>query len=97
MTGRKHTSSADLAREALLQHLRREPSRILYAGPITLWLRGGYSLERVEKLLEGLVTEGILRYATPQELTTASLRYGYFLTPEGVEKLPPEDRSYGVT
>lgn len=97
MTGRKHTSSADLAREALLQHLRREPSRILYAGPITLWLRGGYSLERVEMLLEGLVTEGILRYATPKELATASLCLGYFLTPGGVDKLPPEDRSYGVT
>jgi hypothetical protein len=51
----------------------------------------------VEKLLESLVTEGILRYATPKELASASLRHGYFLTPEGVEKLPLEDRSYGVT
>ena len=87
---------SDLARDNLLQYLRREPKRILLAGPISLWLRGGYSLERTEGLLESLVIEGILRYATPDELQQASLRTGYVLTDEGFEKLPPEDRSYGA-
>jgi hypothetical protein len=85
----------NLARKALLQHLRREPSRIILVGPISLWLRGGYSWERTETLLNILVEEGILRHATSQELTRHAVRHGYFVTKEGLEKLPPEDRSPG--
>jgi hypothetical protein len=69
---------------------------LLLVGPTTLWLRGGYSIKRTEALLESLVNEGILRHATPQELANVSLHHGYFLTPEGFERLPPEDRSYSL-
>lgn len=78
----------DLARDALFQYLRREPKRILLAGPISLWLRGGYNLDRVEALLESLVDEGFLRYATKEELHQSSLHSGYVLTEEGFAKLP---------
>ena len=89
----KDNTSEILGRKSLLQHLRREPTRVLLIGPVSLWLRGGYSLERTEALLESLVVEGILRHATPQELAQHSLRHGYYLTEEGLAKLPPEDNS----
>jgi hypothetical protein len=90
--------SAKLAKRSLLQYIRCEPTRMYQVGPIASWLSGGYSLERVEALLEGLVSEGVLRHATPDELRLipgpADLRQGYYLTPEGSQSLPPEDRSF---
>jgi hypothetical protein len=83
----------ELARESLLKFLSREPNRIVLVGPVSLWLRGGYGLNKTEKLIEGLVDEGILRYATPEELATASLKHGYFLTEGGRKLLPPMDTS----
>jgi len=48
-------------------------------------------------MMEDLVTAGILRAATPQELAEHDYRHGYFVTPEGLASLPAEDRSYGAT
>ena len=84
------------ARRALLCYLRREPDRLVQVGHVANWLCGGCSLQRTEDFLESLVTEGILRHATPEELRAASLRHGYFVTEHGLEMLPPEDRSYGI-
>jgi hypothetical protein len=89
-------ASAKLARDSLLQHIRREPDKMLRAGPISLWLRGGLDLDRVEELLEHLVLEGVLRPATKDELKQSGFKHGYFVTPAGLEILPPEDRSYGA-
>jgi hypothetical protein len=47
-------------------------------------------LHKTEALLELLVTEGILRQATQQELKAADQKLGYFVTQEGLKKLPPE-------
>ena len=96
MTVRKHTEIRELARKDILQYLSREPKRLISVGPISRWLRGGYSLERTEELLEGLVTEGILRHATDEELRNSSFGVGYYLREEAKELLPPEDRSYGI-
>jgi hypothetical protein len=82
------------ARLALLQYIRCEPDRMYMVGPISLWLKGGFNLERVETILEQLVYEGILRHATKEELQSANCRSGYYLTTEGKEALPPEDRSF---
>lgn len=89
-------ASARLARESLFQHIRREPDKMLRAGPISLWLRGGFNLDRVEEVLEQLVNEGVLRHATKEELKQSGFKHGYFVTPAGLEILPPEDRSYGA-
>lgn len=85
-----------IARQDVLQYLKREPSRIVMVGHVSSWLRGGLSLRRTEDLLDGLVQEGILRPASPEELKGLSLRHGYFLVLEALDRLPPEDRSYGV-
>lgn len=92
----RDNDAAKLARDSLLQYIRREPNQVLRAGPISLWLRGGLNVDKVERLLDQLANEGILRPATPEELKRTGFRYGYVLTPEGLEALPPEDRSYGV-
>lgn len=94
-----HDRDPNAARKAfgdLLQYFRREPTALYLAGPISLWLCGGYSLDRVEAMLQGLVEDGVLRAATKEELRQAGCQHGYRLTLEGLEKLPPEDRSYGV-
>jgi predicted transcriptional regulator len=97
LTGKPHTTETQTkAREDILQHLRREPNSLIMIGPVSLWLRGGLSLEKTESLLDQLVAEGILREATSQELKREDARHGYYLTESGHEKLPPEDRSYGV-
>lgn len=81
---------------ALMHYIRREPAKMFRAGPISLWLRGGFEVDRVLELLEGLVVEGILREATSDELASTGFKHGYFLTEYGAAHLPPEDRSYGV-
>jgi hypothetical protein len=65
-------------------------------GPVSLWLRGGFSLRRTEQLLEGLVDDGILRHATDTELKKVEKLHGYYLTDGALERLPDEDRSYGI-
>lgn len=80
----------------LFQYFSREPHSLYRVGPISLWLCGGYPIERIEKILEELVNDGLLRPATLQELKDQGYNHGYFLTPEGLEALPPEDRSYGI-
>lgn len=85
-----------MALRDLLQYFRREPTSLYRIGPISLWLRGGYPIEQLEALFEGLVDAGIVRHATREELREYGYNHGYFLTPEGLEGLPPEDRSYGV-
>lgn len=77
-----------LALEDFFRFLRRDPSKIILIGPLTLWLRGGYNLRQMEAFLDRLVEAGILRYATEQELKAAALRHGYKLTPEGMARLP---------
>lgn len=97
MTGRQHTPGIrELARKDILQYLSREPDKLISVGPVSRWLRGGYSLERTEELLEDLVLEGILRHATKEELAKSPFGLGYFLVEEAKDVLPPEDRSYGV-
>lgn len=94
-----HSRDPNAAKRALgdlFQYFRREPDLLYQVGPIAEWLRGGYPLDRVETFLEGLVSEGLLRYATKQELRERGLQHGYRLTPEGLDALPPEDRSYGL-
>lgn len=90
-------AAAELAKKQLLQHIRQNLYQMFRAGPISLWLRGGYDVERTEELLESLVEEGILRAATKEELSASAYRSGYFLTDEGFHKLPVEDRSLGST
>lgn len=92
----RDNDAAKLARDSLLQYIRREPHQVLRAGPISLWLRGGLNLDTVEGILDRLVNDGILRSATPEELKQTGFHYGYVLTPEGAAALPPEDRSYGA-
>jgi len=92
-------TSEERALKLLLQHLRQESTRMHRVGAISLWLCGGYPIHRVEKMMEDLVTNGILRRATPQELKELDHHQdhqGYFVTPQGLAFLPPEDRSYGA-
>ena len=97
MPNSRDPNAAKNALRDLLQFFRREPDMLYRVGPISLWLRGGYSVDRVEAMMEELVDQGILRPATKQELWQhGSYTHGYLLTPEGLATLPPEDRSYGV-
>lgn len=82
--------------KAILQYIRREPTKMFRAGPISLWVVGGFDVERIEALLEHLVTQGVLRLATAQELVISGFKIGYYLADGGLEHLPPEDRSYGA-
>ena len=74
-------------REAIFNFLRRNSSKVILVGPVSLWLRGGYGLKETEAVLETLVSEGILRPATPNELAKDGLRHGYHLTDEGRKQL----------
>lgn len=80
----------------ILQYIRREPAKLLQAGRLSLLIRGGFSFERIEAILERLVEGGVLRLANQDELFKADARHGYVLADGGLEKLPAEDRSYGV-
>lgn len=97
---RDDATSEERALKVLLQYFRQEPVKLHCVGAISLWLCGGYPIHRVEKMMEDLVTAGTLRRATPQELKELDCHpdhQGYFVTPEGLTSLPPEDRSYGAT
>jgi hypothetical protein len=82
------TENPDQKQDILFRFLARGPTRVILVGPVSLWLRGNYSLKKTEALLDSLVTEGVLRPATPAELAQAGLRHGYYLTDEGRKKLP---------
>ena len=97
MTGTTLTTESMVrARKDLLQYLRREPDKLIMVGHVSNWLRGGFSLRRTEQLLEGLVDEGIIRPASEAELKIEDKLHGYYLAEGALEKLPPEDRSYGI-
>lgn len=72
----------------LLGHIRKSPTEIISIGTVATWFRGGYSLEGVEKLLDGLVVEGILRIASEEELRRCGQGKGYFLADGAFAKLP---------
>ena len=89
-------ASEERALKGLLQYFRQEPARMYCVGAISLWLCGGYPIERIEKMMDSLVASGVLRLATPQELAKGDCHpayQGYFLTADGLASLPPEDRS----
>ncbi len=92
----RDAAAEKLAKDSLLQYFRREPTRMYQAGPISLWLRGGYDPERVEAYLLAWVDQGLLRLATYDELKSSGKRQGFFLTEAALMVLPPEDRSYGA-
>lgn len=91
----RQVSPTKLALHSLLQYIRNNPDEVFSVGQISLWLRGGSSLERVEGLLESLVAEGILRVATREELDVSGQHHGYKLIEDAFPRLPPEDHTYG--
>ena len=54
-------------------------------GAVAMHLGWWATLAEAEKLLEGLVVEGVLRHLTPSEASQCGLRHGYVLV--GVEAL----------
>jgi len=84
------------AKRDILQYIRREPHKLFQSGKMSLLIRGGFSFERIETILESLVDEGVLRAANKDELFKGDARHGYVLADGGLNKLPAEDRSYGV-
>jgi len=78
------------ARQELLQYLRRVPDRTYRVGFISIWLRGGYPLERTEELLLELVNEGILVQALEQNQQVFRLAEG------ALQKLPKDNNLHGI-
>jgi len=74
----------DLGRKLALQHILRNPDRLILVGPISIEIRHGFGLDQTEQLLESLVDEGLLRPANAEELAKAGKRHGYYLTEDGL-------------
>ncbi len=96
MTHSRDPNAEKKAIADLRQYFRREPDLLYRVGPISLWLCGGFPVERVEAMMEALVDDGVLRHATAPELRLLGYTHGYYLTDQGLGSLPPEDRSYGL-
>jgi hypothetical protein len=55
------------ARELAIEFFKRWPDKPILVGPVALWIAHGYSLKETEQLLDELVLEGVLRYASNEE------------------------------
>ena len=71
------------ARKIALAMFERDPAKPLLVGPVSMEIGSNYGLNETEKLLDEMVSEGILRVATPKELGSKHHR-GYVLVPAGV-------------
>lgn len=81
------TLDTDEARRLALQYFKRHFDRVVLIGQVSLWVGHGYSLRECEELLNTLAEDGFIRLATAEELRNFSVRHGYFLTEDGLERI----------
>jgi hypothetical protein len=65
------------ARRIALALFDRRPEKPLLVGPVSMEIGQNYGLNETERLLDGMVQDGLLRVATATELGSMAQR-GYF-------------------
>jgi hypothetical protein len=71
----------------LVLEYARNASRPLLIGAVAMHLGWWATLAETEKLLESLVTEGLLRHLTPSESSRCGVRHGYVFLGVGALQL----------
>jgi hypothetical protein len=82
------------ARQRVLEFFARHTNRPILIGEVALWLGNFFGFRETGELLESLVTEGILRPGSKDELHQAGVphSYGYCLTEKGLALVDPWKR-----
>jgi hypothetical protein len=68
----------DEARQIALAYFEKHKGKAILIGPVSMEIGQNYGLNETEKLLDAMVTEGVLRHATPEELGSKRMK-GYVL------------------
>jgi hypothetical protein len=74
-------------RRLVLEYAGRSSSRPLLIGAVAMHLGWWATLAETENLLEGLVSEGLLRHLTSSESILCGVRHGYVLIGIGTLQL----------
>lgn len=68
------------ARKKAVEYFERHPDRTILVGPVSLWLAcPTWGLNETAKLLEDLLKDGIIRYASRVELPHSAVGAAYVL------------------
>jgi hypothetical protein len=78
----------DEARKIALEYFEKHKGKPLLIGPVSLEIGHNYGLNETEKLLDQLVSEGVLRLATHEELGSKRLKGYVFPIPPAPPSKP---------